>query len=415
MGTRMKRPGPVSRFAAPLKLFAQRFTFLGLIAAAVGMMMLGKAETAVVERVRMIVVDAFVPHPRRDRPAGRHRQPGVDRVNEIVHVHAENARLREENARLLQWQRSPASSRPRTSPARPAAASRRSWRSASSRRGSSADAGGSFVRTVVVTAGCARRRRQGQAAVDRRRAGRPGHRGRRVLGARAADHRPQQPRARGGRKLARPARVLAGDNSARPRLLYLPATAKPAGRRPRRHVGHGGVFPPGLPVGVVVPAATTACASSPSSISTGSSICGSSNTGSAAALPVPATAAGRRGGVSDEAIGAAALRPVDPAVGRRSSSPLLLTVHERRAGARCRPHRRSAPDIVLIAVFYWMVHRPDLMRLWTAFVLGLLQRPAERHAARRHAAVLCPGLRRRPVAARSSAARPSACCGAASR
>jgi rod shape-determining protein MreD len=31
-----------------------------------------------------------------------------------------------------------------------------------------------------------------------------------------------------------------------------------------------------------------------------------------------------------------------------------------------------APDIVLIAVFYWTVHRPDLMRLWTVFIIGLL-------------------------------------------
>lgn len=31
-----------------------------------------------------------------------------------------------------------------------------------------------------------------------------------------------------------------------------------------------------------------------------------------------------------------------------------------------------APDLVLIAVFYWTVHRPDLMRLWTVFVVGLV-------------------------------------------
>ena len=31
-----------------------------------------------------------------------------------------------------------------------------------------------------------------------------------------------------------------------------------------------------------------------------------------------------------------------------------------------------APDIVLIAVFYWTVHRPDLMKAWTVFVIGLL-------------------------------------------
>jgi len=32
-----------------------------------------------------------------------------------------------------------------------------------------------------------------------------------------------------------------------------------------------------------------------------------------------------------------------------------------------------APDLVLIAVFYWTVHRPDLMRAWAVFLIGLLQ------------------------------------------
>ena len=31
------------------------------------------------------------------------------------------------------------------------------------------------------------------------------------------------------------------------------------------------------------------------------------------------------------------------------------------------------PDIVLIAVFYWAVHRPDLMPFWVVFLIGLLQ------------------------------------------
>lgn len=31
-----------------------------------------------------------------------------------------------------------------------------------------------------------------------------------------------------------------------------------------------------------------------------------------------------------------------------------------------------APDLVLMAVFYWTVHRPDLMRPWTVFIIGLL-------------------------------------------
>jgi rod shape-determining protein MreD len=32
-----------------------------------------------------------------------------------------------------------------------------------------------------------------------------------------------------------------------------------------------------------------------------------------------------------------------------------------------------APSLSLIAVFYWTLHRPDLMPAWAVFVLGLLQ------------------------------------------
>jgi rod shape-determining protein MreD len=32
-----------------------------------------------------------------------------------------------------------------------------------------------------------------------------------------------------------------------------------------------------------------------------------------------------------------------------------------------------APDLVLMAVFYWTVHRPDLMRPWGAFAVGVLE------------------------------------------
>ncbi len=31
-----------------------------------------------------------------------------------------------------------------------------------------------------------------------------------------------------------------------------------------------------------------------------------------------------------------------------------------------------APGLVLMAVFYWTVHRPDLMRPWTVFLIGIL-------------------------------------------
>jgi rod shape-determining protein MreC len=246
----MKRPGQLSRFAAPLKLFAQRFNFLFLIAAAVGLMVLGKAETAVVERVRMIVADAFVPIlDAIERPVATVNQ-AFERVNEIIHVHAENARLREENERLLKWQ----------SVARNLEAENRSMRDllhftpeaavsfASARV--VGHGGGSFMRAVLVTAGAEDGVTKGQAAMTGEglvgRVTEVGDRSARVL--LITDINSYVPVVL---ESSRDRAVLAGDNSERPRLLFLPNRAKPQIGERVTTSGHGGVFPAGLPVGII--------------------------------------------------------------------------------------------------------------------------------------------------------------------
>jgi len=217
----MKRPGPVSRFAAPLKLLAHRFNFLFLIAAAVGLMVLGKAETAVVERMRMLVADAFVPIlDAIARPVATVNQ-AMDRVNEIVHVHAENARLREENERLLQWQ----------SVARKLETENKSLRDmlhySPERAISYASArvvghgGGSFLRAVLVTAGSSDGVAKGQAAMTGEglvgRVSEVGERSARIL--LITDINSYVPVVL---ESSRDRAVLAGDNSDKPRLLFLP-------------------------------------------------------------------------------------------------------------------------------------------------------------------------------------------------
>jgi rod shape-determining protein MreC len=247
----MKRPGPVSRFAAPLKLIAQRFNFLFLIAAAVGLMVLGKAETAVVERMRMLVADAFVPIlDAIARPVATVNQ-AMDRVNEIVHVHAENARLREENERLLQWQ----------SVARKLEVENKSLRDmlhyAPEAAVSFASArvvghgGGSFLRAVLVTAGSSDGVAKGQAAMTGEglvgRVSEVGERSARIL--LITDINSYVPVVL---ERSRDRAVLAGDNSDKPRLLFLPNNARPQVGERVTTSGHGGVFPAGLPVGVIV-------------------------------------------------------------------------------------------------------------------------------------------------------------------
>jgi rod shape-determining protein MreC len=239
------------RFAAPLKVLAQRFTFLGLVGAAVGLMVLGKAETPLIERARTTVTDALVPIlDALARPVATVNEM-ADQVSALADVHAENARLREENERLLHWQ----------SVARRLELENRSLRDmlkfvpeeavsfVSARV--VADAGGSFVRSVLVLAGARDGVAKGQVAVTGDglvgRVGETGERAARVL--LLTDLNSQVPVIL---ESSRERAILAGDNSDRPRLTHLAVTAKPQIGDRVMTSGHGGVFPAGLPVGVVV-------------------------------------------------------------------------------------------------------------------------------------------------------------------
>ena len=55
------RPGSVVRLAVPLKALSHRVAFVLLIVVAFGVMLLGKADTVLVERFRAGVVDFVAP------------------------------------------------------------------------------------------------------------------------------------------------------------------------------------------------------------------------------------------------------------------------------------------------------------------------------------------------------------------
>jgi rod shape-determining protein MreC len=248
----MKRPGPIFlRLTAPLRLLAQRFTFLALAALSVGLMVLSKAETPIVDRVRTSVADAFVPIlDALSRPVATVSEM-TDRVSDLMNVYSENTRLREENERLLRWQMV----------AHNLESENRSLRDIvrfvpdapvgfiSARV--VADAGGSFVRSVLVAAGSGDGAAKGQTAVTGDglvgRVGEVGERSARIL--LLTDLNSQVPVVI---ETSRERAILAGDNSDRPKLLHIASTAHPQVGDRVVTSGHGGVFPPGLPVGVIV-------------------------------------------------------------------------------------------------------------------------------------------------------------------
>ncbi len=235
---------------APIKSIIQRFAYGFLIIAAFAVMMLGKADTVLLEKIRTNVTDAVTPVLAvLSRPASTISSL-ADKGQEIVDLREENARLREENARLLQWQ----------SVARRLDVENTELRNISRFNPAGAltyvtarviaDAGGAFAHSLVLSAGRNQGVRKGQAVVTGDglvgRIASVGRHSSRVL--LVTDLNSRIPVVI---ESSRVRAILAGDNVERPRLIHLPPGASPSPGDRVVTSGHGGAFPWGLPIGTV--------------------------------------------------------------------------------------------------------------------------------------------------------------------
>jgi rod shape-determining protein MreC len=234
----------------PVKAAIQRFAFLLLAAAAAALLVLGKADVALIERLRAEANDGALPILEVLRQPVVAIHSAIAEVNELIDLRTENARLRQENARLLEWQE---------------AARRYERDNASFRRllkvtngpvatfisahvvGDSASA---FVRTMLIDAGSRDGVEKGQAVVnDLGLVGRVievGQRSARVL--LLTDLNSRIPITIEG---ARYRGIMAGDNTDKPRIEYLPPTAQVQVGDRLITSGDGGFLPPGLAIGLV--------------------------------------------------------------------------------------------------------------------------------------------------------------------
>lgn len=249
----MRRPSKplAARMVSPFGLMLNRFAFAALAVIAVMLLAAGGSGVPGVERARTAILDVAAPVlDVLSRPVGAVND-GIRAAENIIDVHEENQRLREENRRLLHWQEV----------ARQLERDNAHYRRLLNVRNHSsvryitarvvAETGGPFIKTLVLSAG-KRDGVEGQQA---------------VLGARGLVGRVTEAGDNAARILlitdlnsrvpvlieesSRRA-ILAGDNTGRPRLMFMEAEAE---IRPGDRIvtsGHGGVFPPGLPVGVVV-------------------------------------------------------------------------------------------------------------------------------------------------------------------
>jgi rod shape-determining protein MreC len=228
----------------------QRTTLPALALLSAAIIVLGKADQLLFDSLRTTVTDSVA--PVLDAVAQPLNAVGnvVDRVKMVVTTYQENVQLEGENQRLLQWQQAAlnlnAENKELRSLLKAVPDNALSYVSARV----IANSGGAFVRMILINAGSDDHVARGQAAITGEglvgRLTEVGDRASRVL--LVTDLNSRIPVTIESTHI--PA-VLAGDNSERPRLLYLPsADAAKVGDRIVTS-GEGGVFPPGLPVGVV--------------------------------------------------------------------------------------------------------------------------------------------------------------------
>ena len=245
------RGASVRRLALPVKGWVQRFAFALMVAAAIGIMIIGKVDPTSVERLRVGITDAVAPALEALSQPSATAASVIEEVRVFADLRGDNLRLRVENERLLQWQSvargleqenlSLKALLKHVDDPRPSFITARVI----------GDAGGAFVRTVLLNAGSDNGVRVGQAAVNGEglvgRVVEAGRRSARILLLSDLNSRIPVVVER-----TRVPAILAGDNSDSPRLTFTPVNAvfEPGERIVTS--GHGGMLPPGLPVGEVI-------------------------------------------------------------------------------------------------------------------------------------------------------------------
>jgi rod shape-determining protein MreC len=239
MGLSPPRRAAVQRVALPL-----------LVLLSATMVILGKADQVLFESLRVAVSDTASPAlDVLSRPLGALGQL-MDRARDFVAVYQNNARLAEENEKLLRWQQ--AAFRLASENARLRELLKLTPEPATTFITARviANSGGAYVRSLMIHAGSENGVERGQAAMTGEglvgRVLEVGRQAARVLLVTDLNSRVpvivEEPQQRA---------LLTGDNSERPCLRYLNAGAEiKVGDRVVTS-GQGGVFPPGLPVGVV--------------------------------------------------------------------------------------------------------------------------------------------------------------------
>ena len=233
------------------RVLTQRYSFILFIMLALGMLIFGRVQPNLVEKTRTHVMDSLAPVLDAISRPMLATENVVANAKSYFALREENARLIAGNQEMKQWQNAVVAMQDENRELR-------SLLHFQTEPGLSyisarviADTGGPFVRGLIVTAGKLDGVREGMAAMTGDgligRVIEAGDWSSRILLITDLNSRIPVTVAGSGDRA-----ILAGDNSAQPKLYYLPqdAVLTPGARVTTS--GHGGVFPPNLPIGAVV-------------------------------------------------------------------------------------------------------------------------------------------------------------------
>ena len=238
------------RLSIPVRQALAKLTLPVLIAAAFGLMLLGKADTVMAERAHMVLADALAPiYGLLAEPLARLRDM-TDSIGLVLAKAGENVRLREENEQLRKWQAIALALDTENTTLKanlhwipdpaPSFVTARVV----------ADASGVYARAVLISVGPNHGLTKGQIALDDRglvgRVTEVGSRSVRVL--LLTDLNSRIPvYLEGSRSRA----ILTGTNGQRPRLAYWTEGVQPVEGERVVTSAEANAFPVGLPVGTV--------------------------------------------------------------------------------------------------------------------------------------------------------------------
>lgn len=236
--------------AIPWRGVYQRFSFVIFVALAMLLIILSKTQPIAVSAVRVKALDTLAPILDAIARPMVVVENATAAVKETVYLRTDNKKLREENAHMVEWQNAVISLEKENKELRELLRFKAEPGLSYISARVIADTGESYARGLIITAGKIDGVHEGMAAMTGEgligRVVEVGDWSSRVMLVTDLNSRVPVTIAQTGDRA-----IMAGDNTSKPKLLFLPREASLSNGARVVTSGHGGIFPPNLQAGIL--------------------------------------------------------------------------------------------------------------------------------------------------------------------